>query len=70
MRRSSTAAIVEEDPDWVVTRDIGHLLMQVQDPVMVITIRLEMVKEGSSKIPSNLASIISTPYMPQNETEN
>ena len=69
-KKHSTAAIEEEDPDWVVTRVTGHLLMKIQDPAMVVMIRIEMAKAGSSKIPSNLASITFILYMPQSKTES
>ena len=69
-RKHCTAAIVEEDPDWVVTRVPGHLLMKIQDPAMVVMIRLEMVESGSSKTPNNSASITSILYTPQSETES
>ena len=69
-RQHYMAAIVEEDPDWVVTRVIGNPLMRIHDPIMVVMIRIEMVKVGSSRTPGNLASITFILYMPQSETES
>ena len=62
--------IVEQDSARVVTRLIGHTPMQTPGLVMVALIRIEKVRAGFSKIPSNLANIIFTQLMLQRETEN